>query len=360
MVETARGSHRHLRSAHAPLVHRRDERGTRRSGPRPTVFFTLRRPGITYALPHYAANRRLVAVLGVDIELSRAQHLSQEPRDRPARQGAGDRRQGPGDRLSRPTTGSPTPRKARTLPQLDELGDPTADPHLQPAARSRAFGRKLLDFGSQRIIVSSGALKALTGRNWSVLIVAPESDFLGFVTSSGWLALALSGVVFLLMAALAVLMMWRSLQAERRDRAARERHQALEARAQTLAELAAALQPDGPRHRPTACARRPSARRRSARPSGSASGTSPPTAAPWSARTISIRSANAHTAGAELYRDEFPRLFAALEELAEIDAPRRRGAIRAPRSWPRSTCSRSASRACTSRRSIRASGCSAC
>src|SRR4029079_9335709 len=93
---------------------------------------------------------------------------------------------------------------------------------------------------NQRIIVSSGALKALTGRDWSVLILAPEADFLGFVAASGWVALSLSALVFLLMMALAGLMMWRSVLADRRDFAARQRHRALEARAQTLAELTAA------------------------------------------------------------------------------------------------------------------------
>ena len=199
----------------------------------PYVFFTLKRPGIT--LRPAAIRRRPAAGRGAwhRHRALRAQHVPQEPRDRPARQGAGGRRQGAGDRLPVRQLATPIPRRAPSLPQLDELGDPMLT-RIYNRLKVEGFGRKLLDIGNQRIIVSSGALKALTGRNWSVLIVAPEADFLGFVASSGRLALALSVVVFLLMAALAVLMMWRSLQADRRDRAAGERHRALEARAQTL------------------------------------------------------------------------------------------------------------------------------
>lgn len=284
----------------------------------PYVFFTLKRPGITYALPQYAANRRLVAVLGVDIELSALSTFLKN-----LEIGVHGRAlvvDGKGRVIAFPSDNwQANLEEGAPLPQLDELGDPTLT-RIYNRLKVEGFGRKLLDFGSQRIIVSSGALRQLTGRNWSVLIVAPESDFLGFVASSSKLALVLSAVVFLLMAALAVLMMWRSVQAERRDRAARARHQALEARAQTLAELAARTNlmdrdtPDGVREATERAAEICQAKR----------------VGVWylaaNGRTLVCEdsfdpSASAHTAGAELYRDEFPKLFAALEELAEIDAP---------------------------------------
>ena len=284
----------------------------------PYVFFTLKRPGITYALPQYAANRRLVAVLGVDIELSALSTFLKSLEI--GLHGKALVIDGKGRVIAFPSDSwIANPKEGATLPQLDELGDPLLT-RIYNQLKVEGVGRKLLDFGSQRIIVSSGALKALTGRNWSVLIVAPESDFLGFVASSGKLALALSVVVFLLMAALAMLMMWRSLQAERRDRAAHERHGALEARARTLGELAARSNlmdrdtPDGVREATERAAEICQAKR----------------VGVWylaaNGRTLVCEdnfdpSANAHTAGAELYRDEFPRLFAALEALAEIDAP---------------------------------------
>jgi len=284
----------------------------------PYIFFTVKRPGITYALPQYAANRRLVAVLGIDIELSALSSFLKNLEI--GLHGKALVIDAKGRVIAFPSDSwVANPKEGASLPQLDELGDPMLT-RIYNQLKVEGFSRKLLNFGSQRIIVSSGALKALTGRNWSVLIVAPESDFLGFVASSGRLALALSVVVFLLMAALAVLMMWRSMLAERRDRAAFERHRALEARAQTLAELAATSNlmdrsaPDGVREATEQAAEICQAKRVGA----------------WylaaGGRTLVCEdnfdsTARAHTAGIELHRDEFPRLFAALEALAEIDAP---------------------------------------
>jgi adenylate cyclase len=211
-------------------------------------------------------------------------------------------------------------KEGASLPQLDEFGDPTLT-RIYNRLKVEGFGRKLLEIGDQRIIVSSGALKALTGRNWSVLIVAPESDFTGFVVSSSWVALAMSGLMFLLVAGLAALMMWRSLLADRRDNAARERQQALEARAQTLAELAAASNltdrssVEGAREAMESAAESCRAKRASA----------------WylasGGRTLICedsfdRAGYGHTAGAELHRDEFRALFAALEVEAAIDVRR--------------------------------------
>jgi hypothetical protein len=283
----------------------------------PYLFFTVRRPGITYALPHYGADRRLVSVLGIDIELAdlssflkgleigvHGKAMVVDARGRVIAY--------PSDDWMAKT------REGAALPQLDDLGDPTLT-RIYNRLRVEGFSRKVLEVDGQRIIVSSGALRALTGRNWSVLIVARESDLLGFVQSSGWLALGLSAVVFLLIVALAALMMWRSARAERRDRAAHERQQALETRAQTLTELAAAshlmdrASPDGVRE----------ATERAAEICGKRVGVWYLTGA---GRTLVCednfdRVGHAHTAGAELHRDEFPGLFDALEKGATIDAP---------------------------------------
>ena len=288
-------------------------------------FFTLKRPGITYAVPHYAANRRLVSVLGIDIELAALSsflkgleigiHGKAMVIDAKGRVIAY-----PSDNwLIEGKEGSP-------LPQLDEFGDPTLT-RIYNRLKVEGYGRKLLEVGNQRIVVSSRVLKALTGRDWSVLIVAPESDFIGFVVSSSWIALAMSGLVFLLVAGLAALMMWRSLLADRRDRGARERQQALEARAQTLAELAAASNltdrssADGVRDAMERAAESCRAKRASAWYLASAG------------RTLICedsfdRAGHAHTAGAELHRDEFRALFVALEAEAAIDV---RQAERDPR-----------------------------
>jgi hypothetical protein len=205
------------------------------------------------------------------------------------------------------------------LPLLSDLGDPLLT-RIYDRLKVEGFDREIIEISGHRIFASSAALKALTGRNWSVLIVAEQSELLGFVGSSAWLELGLVVVVFLLIAGLAALMIWRSRLAERHDLEALQRQHALEARAQTLSELAGATDlmdrssPEGVRELTERTGEICGARRVGA----------------WyltaGGRTLVCddnfdRLDQAHTAGAELHRDEFPSLFAALESRAAIIAP---------------------------------------
>jgi hypothetical protein len=281
-------------------------------------FFTLKRPGITYALPQYAADRRLVSVLGVDIELSALSKFLKSLSI--GVHGKAIVIDGKGRVVAFPSDAWDISREeSMPLPRLDEMGDPMLT-RIYNLLRVEGFDRELLQIDRQRIIASSGSLKSLIGRSWSVLIVAPESDFLGFVAVSGWMALALSVLVFLLMVALAAGLVWRSILAERRDRMAQDRQLALEARAQTLAELTAASNltdrssAEGVHEATERAAEMCRAKR----------------VGVWyldpASRTLVCedsydRTAHAHTAGAQFHRDEFPKLFAALEKMSALDVP---------------------------------------
>ena len=122
-------------------------------------------------------------------------------------------------------------------PRLDEVGDPVLT-RVYDLLRIEGYGRKVLDFGHERIIVSSGPVRRLTSRDWVVLIIVPETDFVGFVADSGVTALVMSVGVVLIVAALTGLLAWRNVQAERRAAAATTRQQALETRTQTFIDLA--------------------------------------------------------------------------------------------------------------------------
>jgi hypothetical protein len=282
------------------------------------LFFTLRRPGITYSLPHYSENRGLVAVSGIDIELaalgSFLKRLDIGAHGRAlVVDGQGRVIAYPSDKwLAGTSEGSP-------LPRLDELNDPALT-RIYNRLRLEGFAPRVLDVDDHRAIIASQTLQALTGRNWSVLIVVPESDFAPFVASGNWTAIALSAVVFLLVAAMAVLMTWRSTRAARRDAAARQMQLALEARARTLTELAAGSNLmdrsslEAVRHALERIVGLLNAKR----------------AGVWylasTGRTLVCEDnfdsgPAAHTAGAELHRDEFPSLFVALQSITVIDAP---------------------------------------
>src|SRR6185436_20189195 len=97
---------------------------------------------------------------------------------------------------------------------------------------------KVLDLGDRRIIISSEPVSMLAGRDWVALIVVPETDFIGFVTDSGLVALAMSMLVVVIVIGLAALLTWRNVLAGRRVAAAATRQQALEGRTRAFVDLA--------------------------------------------------------------------------------------------------------------------------
>ena len=125
-------------------------------------------------------------------------------------------------------------------PRLPAAGAPVRLTFLGDLLRVEGYGRKVLDFGDRRIIVSSEPVRRLIGRDWVVMIVVPETDFVGFVSDSGVIALVLSIAVVLIVAALTGLLAWRNVAAERRISAAARLQTALETRTRTFVELARA------------------------------------------------------------------------------------------------------------------------
>ena len=281
------------------------------------LFYTLKKPGITLSIPHFDAEGRLRTVMGIDIELANlCTFLTQLDIGQRGKAFIVDRSGRvvayPGDDWL--TAERPDGR----APMLDELGDPLMT-RIFNHLRVAGFGRQVLDFGDQHIIVSSEPVSMVTDRNWVVVIVVPETDFVGFVADSAYATLFLSGLVVLIVAGLSGLLAWRSVAADRTVTAAAARQQAIEARSRTFVELARTSDPtDGsPDHTletaletaATACA----AKR----------------VAVWrlnSDRTTLLcedcfdRTVHDHTSGMELHRDQMPDLFAALGNGEPIDA----------------------------------------
>src|SRR4029453_15442578 len=154
-------------------------------------------------------------------------------------------------------------------------------------------------------------------RDWVVLIVVPETDFVGFVADSGITALVMSVGVVLIVAALPGLLAWRTVQAERRAASATTRQQALETRTQTFIDLAheavAADAEEAGLSRATESAAAACAAKRVAIWRLSRDG-----------RTLTCEdcfdsTVSDHTVGLALHRDEMPNLFTALAKGEAID-----------------------------------------
>jgi adenylate cyclase len=279
-------------------------------------FFTLRKPGISVSLPHYDSRHQLTAVSGVDIELASLCAFLKELEI--GISGKAIVVDGSGRVVAYPSDDwLPADAPDALAPQLDQLNDPILT-RVYNRLRVEGYGRKVLDVGDRRIIILSEPLKALTGRDWSVLIVVPETDFVGFVATGGWIALVMSGLVGVIMVALAALLVWRGVLAERRGAAAAIREGVLEEHAQAFADLAgtqdlidrasrAGVRAATERVVATCGAQRAGIWRFT--PDG---------------RTLACedcydRAATDHTSGMELYRDELPKLFAALATRQCID-----------------------------------------
>lgn len=281
------------------------------------LFFTVKKPGISLAIPSYDADGKLANVLSVDIELATlCTFLKQLGIGVSGKALIIDKE---GRVVAYPSDDwLPADRPDVTSPLLDELGDPILT-RVYNRLRVEGFGRQVLDIDQRRIIVSSEPVKMLSGHDWVVLIVVPETDFVGFVVDSGWAALFMSLIVVLLVAGLTGLMAWRSVLADRRASAAATRQQALELRTQAFVDLAqGAATVDG-------------------LAGENLQGATESAATACDAKRVAIwrltsdrrmltcedcfdRTVDDHTAGLEFHRDEMPHLFAALDKGTPIDA----------------------------------------
>src|SRR5215468_10936070 len=256
------------------------------------LFFTLKKPGITYAIPNFDAAGKLVSVVGVDIELAdlcaflKTLEIGHRGKaiivDRTGRVVAY-----PSDNWL------PADKPDAKAPMLDELGDPLLT-RAYNRLRVEGFGRQVLELDDDRIIVSSEPVRMMTSRDWVVLIVLIVAALLGFLA-------------------------WRNLRAERRAAAADERQQAVEARARSFVELARTSSPsEGGEIESLEGALEIAANDCAAK-----------RMAVWrlnADRTTLVcedcfdRTADDHTSGMELHRDQVPDLFAALGGGKPIDA----------------------------------------
>src|SRR5262249_62361606 len=91
-----------------------------------------------------------------------------------------------------------------TTARVDEIDDPALT-HAYDRFRVDGFGRSVIEVSDRRYISAVTPLKS-AGRDWSVMIVVPEEDFVGYVQSSSRKALAMSMVIVVLAALLAVLL----------------------------------------------------------------------------------------------------------------------------------------------------------
>ncbi|PWC53808.1 adenylate/guanylate cyclase domain-containing protein [Azospirillum sp. TSO22-1] len=111
--------------------------------------------------------------------------------------------------------------------RIEELGDPLL---REVFDRVRIAGEihGAIEIGGNRHMVSAHPLRATLRRDWWLLLIAHESDFVEFVAANNRKALLLSGTVVLLAMAMAGFLVWQAYSADRNVRAVRRRQRELE------------------------------------------------------------------------------------------------------------------------------------
>ncbi|HEV2548282.1 MAG TPA: cache domain-containing protein [Stellaceae bacterium] len=286
------------------------------------VFFTSHLPGITVSASRRDADGR-AHVVEIDIALTAlSDFLSSLEIGRSGRAVIIDK----AGRLIAAPAGIEMLRKGdgATTARVDEVGDPVLE-HAYDRFRTDGYAHHVIEVDDRRYIA---AVRPLTsaGRDWALMMVVPEDDFVGFVAGNNRKALGMSLVVVALAAVLASLLVRQGLRADRSARLLLDRQQAIHRQSTAFAALAADASVFDP-----------------------ASGQPPrglteTLADVGRARRVSLwrltaggqllhcedsfeRDTGGHADGFELHRDELPQLFAHLltgEELHVADAARDR------------------------------------
>jgi adenylate cyclase len=287
------------------------------------IFYSQRVPGITASAKYRDPNGRLY-LFGVDITLDALSHfLASLEIGRTGRaviiDDAGQLIAAPrGSAMLREINGQ------LAAPHVDELGDDVLT-HAYDRFRVEGAGHRAIEVGDRRYISAVTPIKG-AGRHWSTMIVVPEDDFVGFVTSNNRKALVMSLVIVAVATLLASLLVRQGLRADRNARLLLERQSAITRQSGAFASLASdASLFDPAQSLPSRTLTETLANVTDAR-----------RASIWAlrdaGRTLRCedsfdRETGGHADGLELHRDELPGIFRHLvagEEIAVADAARDR------------------------------------
>jgi class 3 adenylate cyclase len=201
----------------------------------PYIFFTDRVPGVTAAIA-FRREGEIRAVFGVDIRLDALGAFL-------SRLEIGTRGQAIIVDRAGAIVAHPEPARAiredgaglvRT--RLDEMGDPLLT-RAFALQRVNGHGRFTVEIGGETNIVIWSPMREVGDGSWSLLITAPESDFVGFVDTTSRITSGVGLLVGLVALGLATLLVRQGLRADGMERMLERRTQAMTAQAQALSRL---------------------------------------------------------------------------------------------------------------------------
>lgn len=200
------------------------------------IFFTDKKPGITASYPVQDPDGNILGVLGLDFELAHLCGFLKELHI--GESGMALIVSDSGQIVAYPDMSRMMKQESGKLSPvtIDELGEPTlmrAFSHYRISGQ----GQRIFEVSGRRYISLISALSAAIGRKWSVFIVVPEDDFVGFVATNNRRSLILSLSIVAISAVLAILFALQALRADRNAHMVLERKHQLEAQSIAFSEL---------------------------------------------------------------------------------------------------------------------------
>ena len=202
------------------------------------IFYTAQTPGLTVSYPLYSQNDQLLAVFGIDIKLEKISTFLADLK-------IGDNGRAliiedDGMLVAYPEMARAFKRSGDTLEMrmLDELDEPVLTRALN-RFKVEGHGKRTLVVDDRRFLNTVTSLKSTVGRDWSVMIIVSEDDFVGFLRTNLRKVLLMTSVIVIVSAILAALLVYQGLRADRNAALVLARKQELEAQSRAFSELAA-------------------------------------------------------------------------------------------------------------------------
>ncbi len=170
----------------------------------PYVFFTSQQPGITTAMPTYAASAKVAGVIGVDIEISALSDFIGTIPTSP--HGTSFIVTGTGEVVGMTGLKDKLKPDSKTLPKLADVGSPTAIALEKFGVTDTSFHR----FEEENITWVGMIRPLLVNRdaNWWLGIHAPQADFVGSTQALFNRQLIQTIIISLVVALLAIPLIW--------------------------------------------------------------------------------------------------------------------------------------------------------
>ncbi|MFC1580802.1 adenylate/guanylate cyclase domain-containing protein [Thermodesulfobacteriota bacterium] len=200
------------------------------------IFHSDKKPGITASYPIRDSGGRILGALGLDFSLDNLSHFLKTLRI--GKTGIALILNNQGQVIAFPNPSRMMINEKGTLRprSIKEMGDPTL---LRAFNHYRISGHGHYSFnmsGIQYISMMSSLPKTM-GKDWSVLMVVPEDDFVGLVSSNNRNTLLLSLVIVAISAVLAILFTLQSFRADKNAQMVSKWRRQLETQSTAFSQL---------------------------------------------------------------------------------------------------------------------------